>query len=368
MKLKALRVILLCAAAVSFCFPASAGGKKDVPQESQEDGALSDGQTVVSEQEEYDTVSAPHGNDAAAAPDPRAVKVGVPGGSAAVPAARMMDGAVSVGGRAVSFERFDSAPELLQKMLDGGLDVCLLATVSAARAYNASAGGVVCAGVSENGSLSLLTKDVSVRNFSDLLGRRVFVAGADSAAEYIFRWLLEKNGIPADGGVGGILIDSSVSASSLVPRLLSGKIQYAVTAEPFTSVAMMKSGDVRAAIDFQSEFAAVEGNGASYPFTLIVMTRDFADSEPETARAFLRAYRESAEWTKANPQKAGVLVQKKSLGLMAPVAAASIPRAGFTYESAPSARERIETLLGIFMRFDPDAIGGTLPRDDFYFE
>jgi NitT/TauT family transport system substrate-binding protein len=118
----------------------------------------------------------------------------------------------------------------------------------------------------------------------------------------------------------------------------------------------------------QSSAASSTTDSSSYPMTLAVIRRDFAEQYPDAVRAVLARYREAIEWTNANPDEAGVLVETYKIGLQAPVAAAAIPSSNLQYTSAAEGRESIEELFSLFLSFAPEAVGGALPDDGFYFE
>jgi NitT/TauT family transport system substrate-binding protein len=74
------------------------------------------------------------------------------------------------------------------------------------------------------------------------------------------------------------------------------------------------------------------------------------------------------DWTVSNPSEAGNLVQSHTLGLQAPIASKVIPNGAYVFIPAHEARPQLEELFSIFLDFAPEAIGGTLPGDSFYFE
>jgi NitT/TauT family transport system substrate-binding protein len=294
------------------------------------------------------------------------VHVGILNGPTSIPVAYMCDKAPDLGGTAVVFDKCASPQALLPRMLKGETDIGFMPANIAAKVYNAASGALLCAGISGNGNLYLITKDRSIGALSDLAGKTVSVAGQGATPEYLLRWLLAKNSIPADRE-GGVKLDFTVQTPDIAAELIAGKIRYAVVPEPFATVALMKSKEVFRAIDLQQEFQSIEGQKASYPLTVMVVSRTYAESHPDTVRAFQAAFNVSLGWTLEHPQKAGVLVQKNTLGLMAPVVANSIPFCNFVYKDADESRAEIERLLDIFLGFSPESVGGTLPDDGFYF-
>ena len=93
-----------------------------------------------------------------------------------------------------------------------------------------------------------------------------------------------------------------------------------------------------------------------------------AETSPEILRGLLASAKNAVDWTVAHPSEAGTLVQSHTLGLQAPIASKVIPNGAYVFVPATEARPQLEELFSIFLDFAPEAIGGALPSDDFYFE
>ncbi|MBQ9495748.1 MAG: ABC transporter substrate-binding protein [Treponema sp.] len=294
------------------------------------------------------------------------IRIGILNGPTSIPTAYMFDAMPVVDGKSVVFEKFASPQALLPKMLKGEIDIGFMPANVAAKVYNSANGALLCVGVSGNGNLFLITKDKSVKSLSDLIGKTVSIAGQGATPEYLFRWLLARNAIPESAN--GVLLDYSIPTADIAAELLSDKIRYAVVPEPFATVATAKSPDVVRALNMQDEFGAASVQQKTYPLTVMVVRASYASLHAVAVRAFKDAFSQSCAWTVANPQRAGVLVQKNTLGLMAPIVANAIPFANFTWKDALDAQSEIEHLLSIFFEFAPDSIGGKLPDEGFYFK
>ena len=286
------------------------------------------------------------------------VKFGVLNGPTCIPSAYLLNEDVQL---------FADPQALLPKMLKGEIDVGFLPANVAAKVYNSSNGKILCCGITGNGNLSLITTDTSVKQLADLKGKTVAVAGQGATPEYIFRYLLQKNGIKADVK-NGVTLDFSIPTPQIAAQLISGKIKYAVVPEPFDTVAQMKSDKVLAAVDLQSEYEYFEGKGKIFPLTVLVVTKDFAEKNPEALKAFIAEYEKSFKKTLQNPKEAGELCEKFGLGLAAPIIAKSVPKANYVFMTSdnPKVKEKVEELLKIFLAFDSTSIGGKLPDENFY--
>lgn len=313
-------------------------------------------------------------SDEAPSAGSRLVNVAALNGPSGIPMAYLFENKPVVEGADFDFQVVAGADVLLPKLLKGEVDVGILPPNVAAKVFSKNNGALLVGAVVGEGMLSLITKDGQVNSLADLKGKTVNMAGQGATPEYLFRYLLQVNGIAvaADGlepDADSVALDFSIPAAELATALLSGRIQYAVVPEPFATVATTRDAAVRRAVNLQDAYRAVTRDAsANYPMTVIVIRKEFAASSPQLVRGLLAAYRDAVDWTLANPAEAGVLVEKHTLGLQASIATKVIPNGAYVFVPARQAQESLEGLFSIFLDFAPDAIGGQLPAQDFYFE
>ena len=307
----------------------------------------------------------------------RTINVAALNGPSGIPMAYLFENKPQVSGADFQFQVVAGADVLLPKLLKGEIDVGILPPNVAAKVFTKNNGALVVAAVMGQGMLNLITKDETIVSLADLQGKTVNVAGQGATPEYMFRYLLKSNGITiaedgAASDANSVALDFSVPAAEIAAALLSGKIQCAVVPEPFSTVATTKDASVRRAINLQKEYAALnEAVGKeweNYPMTVLVARKSLAETSPEILRGLLASAKNAVDWTVAHPSEAGTLVQSHTLGLQAPIASKVIPNGAYVFVPATEARPQLEELFSIFLDFAPEAIGGALPSDDFYFE
>lgn len=321
------------------------------------------------------------GGDVSSSGDPsagnRTINVAALNGPSGIPMAYLFENKPQVSGADFQFQVVAGADVLLPKLLKGEIDVGILPPNVAAKVFTKNNGALVVAAVMGQGMLNLITKDDSIVSLSDLKGKTVNVAGQGATPEYMFRYLLKSNGITiAEDGAApdanSVALDFTVPAAEIAAALLSGKIHYAVVPEPFSTVATTKDASVHRAINLQKEYAALnEAAGKeweNYPMTVLVARKSLAETSPEILHGLLESVKNAVDWTVSHPSEAGTLVRSHTLGLQAPIASKVIPNGAYVFIPAKEARPQLEELFSIFLDFAPEAIGGALPSDDFYFE
>lgn len=294
------------------------------------------------------------------------LRIGVLNGPSCIPVAYMMENTKSADKAEVTYEKFADPQALLPKLIKKEIDVGFLPVNVAAKVYNSSNKAIICCGITGNGNISLITTDKNIKRFSDVKGHTVSVAGQGATPDYMFRHLLEQNSV--DVGEGGVILDYSTPNAQIASQLISGKTRYAVVPEPFTTVAKSKSKNVNSALDFQKEYEEIYGKGETYPLTVMVVRKAYADENKEILNDFLKSYEASYLWTTKNPLKAGKLSEKHQLGLSADIVTKAIPNANYTFVPAVNAQKQIETLLSVFNSYDSNSFGGVFPEKDFYYK
>lgn len=288
-------------------------------------------------------------------------RVGILNGPSCIPACYLIEKSDNY-----EFETFSDPQALLPKLLKNEIDIGFMPLNVAAKVYNSSGKKIRCIAVSGNGNLSIITKDKTLRGFSDLRGKTIYVAGMGSTPEYMFKYLLEKNNLSLSGN-NSVTLDFTIPTAQLASQLLTGKIEYALVPEPFSTIASLKDKNVRYAIDLQEEYEELKGKGAVYPLTVIVVSSNFINGNENVIESFLEDYKKAVEWTKKNPGLSGKYCEKNKIGLSEAVVAASIPKAGYTFKTAREAKKECNELLEIFLSQEEKSIGGKLPDNFFYY-
>jgi NitT/TauT family transport system substrate-binding protein len=215
-----------------------------------------------------------------------------------------------------------------------------------------------------NGMLSLLSSDTSVKGIADLRGKTVEVAGQGATPEFVFRKILEFNGLTPDRDVR---LGYSMAPPEIAQSLIAGKVSVALLPEPFATMALTGKPNLVSIVDIQREWSRAGGR-ENFPMTLLVVDGAFASENPGAVKEILSAVKTSIEWVRAHPAEAGSLVEKHELGLSAPVVAAAVPKSNYVFVPAAEGRAALEALFGLFLEYAPASIGGILPGDGFYFK
>lgn len=291
---------------------------------------------------------------------------GLLNGPSAVPAAYLIENKTQMKSASLDFQLFATADTELPKLLKGEIDLAVLPPNAAAKIWNKTNGNIVALAVIGEVNLALLTTDQNAVSLKDLIGKTVYCAGRGATPDYLFRYILEKNQIQYSeekGDKNKVHLDFSIPNAELAASLISGKATYILVPEPFATVALTKgkTAGVKPVFDLSAEYSK-----ENFPMTLIVANKKQLAIKQQAVEEFLKLYENAVIWTNSNPEKAGLLVEKHTLGLTASITTAAIPQSHYVFQKASAAQKQIEKLLQIFNRLNSESIGGVMPSQDFY--
>lgn len=285
------------------------------------------------------------------------VQLGVLKGISCAPCSYLIENKEKLAVQNMASKVFDSEQSELPALLKGEIDMGFLAPENAAKVFSKGNGAVICVGVVQNGSLCLLTSDESYSSLQNLRGKKI-LAAAEKSDSLIFKHLLSKKEIPVDEGENLVLLDFSVPPANIANNLITKKTDYAILTEPYATVALKNSKELRRAENFQKIYNESE-EWSSFPAMLLVVRADFAKENQELVRKVTEVYKSAIQWSIKNPSKAAILAKKHNLGLPEAVVRQSIPNAALIWRDAKAAKADIEKYLLILDR--------ELPGEEFYF-
>ena len=261
-----------------------------------------------------------------------------------------------------SFTLAASPDEVTPKLIQGELDMACVPANLAAVLYGKTEGQVEVLAVNTLGVLYIVENGNAVQSLADLKGMTVAASGKGSTPEYALRYLLEQNGVDPDRDV---TIDWKSEHSECVAALASGAASVALLPQPFVTVAQSKLEGLRVALDLTEEWDRLD-NGSGLITGVIVARRDAVEKNPGAVQAFLQDYAASVDWVNANTAAAAELIG--SYGIVdAAVAEKALPACNIVCLTGEEMHQRLSGYLSVLCEQNPQAVGGALPEDDFYF-
>lgn len=338
-----LRVVGLGAAAFGLagCDGGTTSGEKDAPSE---------------------------GSATTAASEPVSVRAAALKGPTAMGLVRFMSetDAGNLADNDYSFQIVASADEVTPLIAKSEVDVAAVPANLASVLYNKTEGAVRVIAINTLGVLYVCELGDEVNTVSDLRGRTIYSAGKGATPQYALEYVLRQAGLDPDSDV---TIEWKSEHAECVAALAEGAGAVAMLPQPFVTTAQAKNDQIRVALDLNREWESAceaAGQKARLITGVAVVRSEFADAHPEAVDAFLDHYRESVEYVNGNVGEAAKLVAGYGI-VPETVAAKALPACNITFVAGQDMKDQLSGYLEILHGQNAQAVGGSLPGDDFYY-
>lgn len=259
-----------------------------------------------------------------------------------------------------------SIDEVTPAISQGETDIAAVPANVASVLYNKLEGGVQVLAVNTLGVLYIVENGDTVQSAADLKGKTIYASGKGATPEYALNYILQQNGLdPA----ADVTIEWKSEHSECVAALAQDPSGIAMLPQPFVTTAQMKNLDLRVALDLTEEWDKVQED-AQEPGALltgvVVVRTEFAKENPEAVSDFLERYKASVDFVNENVDEAAQLVGQYDI-VTAEVAQTAIPECNIVCITGDEMQEKLSGYLSVLNDQNPEAVGGKLPDDDFYY-
>lgn len=259
-----------------------------------------------------------------------------------------------------------SADEVTPDLIQGKTDIAAVPANLASVLYNKTEGQIRVLAVNTLGVLYLVENGSTVQSVEDLRGKTIYASGKGSTPEYALAYVLSANGLDPEKDV---TIEWKSEHSECVAALAAQENGIAMLPQPFVTTAQMKNSAIRTALDLTEEWEKVQEKEEkkSMLITGVVVARaEFVDQHPEVVEDFLEQYEESVEYVNENTKESAELIEKYDI-VTADVAEIALPECNIVFLDGDEMKENLSGYLEVLKSQNPEAVGGEVPGDDFYY-
>ena len=259
-----------------------------------------------------------------------------------------------------------SIDEVTPSISQGETDIAAVPANVSSVLYNKLEGGVQVLAINTLGVLYIVENGDTVQSVADLRGKTIYASGKGATPEYALNYILQENGIdPASD----VTIEWKSEHSECVAALAQDPSGIAMLPQPFVTTAQAQNPDLRVALDLTEEWDKIQEN-AENPSALLTgvvnVRTEFAKEHPEAVSDFMERYKSSVEFVNENVDEAAQLVGNYDI-VPAEVAKKAIPACNIVCITGDEMQEKLSGYLAVLNEQNPEAIGGQLPDDDFYY-
>ena len=270
------------------------------------------------------------------------------------------------------------ASEVLTALANGSVDIAALPTNAASVAYNRTQGKVKLLAINTLGCLFLLNRtENAVASVADLGGKTVYAPAQNPT--FILTYLCQENGLEVitsgTPNANQVLIDSTSYAQPANLRdafvTKESKVDLAVLPEPMVTIAETKAAAAQITLnqklDLTAEWDKIPGKANTLVQGCVVVRSEFLEENPQAVANFMKAYEASINYLNESVEDAANLVAKHGIFENANVAKRAIPKCNVKFVDGTEMKTATAAYLEIIKGINPNAIGGSVPADDFYY-
>lgn len=280
--------------------------------------------------------------------DNNVIRVAVLRGPSAIAFAQWIENAPKIKEKQLSVELVDS-PELMQaKLIKGEIDLAALPLINAANLYNKGLPYSLL-GCSVWGNLYIVSRKQTTD--SPKKEKILHIFGAGTTPDILTRYYLQQQGLSYS------LNYSFSTAREIIQGLLAKKVQTAVLAEPFLSLALHKDST----LFIEADLNKPEEASSRFAQTAIIYAPSLSP-EKETLNRLIHT---TCQFAIEQPEKAIRILEGQNIFAPGSLTPESIQRCKIQYLPSKEAKESILAFLRLIELYEPKAIGGQLPDKGF---
>ena len=217
--------------------------------------------------------------------------------------------------------------------------------------------------ISNLGLLYILTTDDSIKSMDDLKGRTVYSIGEGGPPEYTFGYLLDQEGLSDD-----VNFSFRSTPFEVLNLLQDEEHSIALLPQPFVEVAKLLVPDLKVPIDITEEWDNLKlESGAESVTTITIVRKKFLEEHEQAVVEYLNLLKKSVAYSLSHVDEAAEWTDTYETFLNPEVAADAIPYVNMCAITGQEMKEKLEGFLKLMYDYNPDAVGGSMPDDDFYY-
>lgn len=263
-----------------------------------------------------------------------------------------------------SFTMAVGADELTPLLAKGEMDIALVPANVASVLYHKTEGGIKVIDINTLGVLYMVSGNEAIGSFADLKGQTIYLTGRGTTPDYVLQYLLAENGIALEE----VMLDYRSEAAEVAALLAENPAATGLLPQPFVTVACAQNEALSVRLSLTEEWDKVQGENGSRLVTGVTVVRtEFLAENPEAVARFLEEHAASTTYAVSNPADTAALCVKAEIIAKEAVAEKAIPLCNITCITGEEMQQALSGYLTVLYEQNPEAVGGSLPDDDFYF-
>ncbi len=295
-----------------------------------------------------------------------AVKVAVLKGPTAIAMVNLMSKSDKAeAGLKYDFQIAGAADEITADLIKGNIKIAAVPANLASVLYNKTEGGIKVAAINNLGVLYIVELGNDINSVADLKGKTIYSTGKGATPEYTLRYLLTMAGIDPDADVTIEYKSEATEVAALMSAAGEGENVIAMLPQPYVTAVTTQNERARIALDVNTEWNKLAGEGSAIVTGVIVVNKAFAESYPDAVKVFIDEFKASADAANSDIEGTAALLEGYDI-FKAAIAKKAIPFCNIVNYTGDEMKKNVEAYLKVLFDQNPASVGGKLPADDFY--
>lgn len=266
-----------------------------------------------------------------------------------------------------NFQIVASPDEVTPAIAQGTADIAAVPANLASVLYQKTDGSVQVLTINTLGVLYLVENGDQIQSISDLKGKTIYASGKGATPEYALNYILKENGLTPGEDVQ---IEWKSEHTECVAALAEHEDAIALLPQPFVTTAQSKNDSLRVALDLTKEWDNIQkenGGNSSLVTGVTVVRTEFVQEHPEIVEDFMERYQESVTFVNDHAEEAAKMIGNYDI-IPEEIAKKALPECNIVYIDGAEMKEKLSGYLEVLKQENPQAVGGTLPTDEFYYD
>ena len=295
-----------------------------------------------------------------------AVKVAVLKGPTAIAMVNLMSKSdKGEAGLSYDFQIAGAADEITADLIKGNIKIAAVPANLASVLYNKTEGGIKVAAINNLGVLYIAELGNEINSVADLKGKTIYSTGKGATPEYTLRYLLTMAGVDPDNDVTIEYKSEATEVAALMSAAGEGENVIAMLPQPYVTAVTTQNERARIALDVNTEWNKLAGEGSAIVTGVIVVNKDFAENYPDAVKVFIDEFKASADTANSDIEGTAALLEGYDI-FKAAIAKKAIPFCNIVNYTGDEMKKNVEAYLKVLFDQNPASVGGKLPADDFY--
>lgn len=262
------------------------------------------------------------------------------------------------------FTMVTAADELMAMMVKGELDIALVPANMASVLYQKMSGEIRVIDINTLGVLYMISENTSIKSMEDLKGKTIYLTGKGTVPDFTLQYLLTESGI----GLEEVNLEYKAEATEVAATLSEHPEAVGMLPQPFVTATCAQNESLVIILDMTEEWSKVQGEeGSSLVTGVTIVRNEFLEENKAAVDNFIEEHIQSASYANTNVNETAELVVAAEIIAKAPLAKKAIPKCNIVCIVGKEMKTALEGYLEILYTQSPEAVGGKLPEDNFYY-